>query len=201
MPGCCWCARCILRDTGRGGAVWSQFLCTNHHLCCTVSWGGPAHYEVWVSVGCHCMLPICQRSWWHHPLWRQCVLLVLVKQSIRVFSVCHCENVPHFIMNCSFVSWGGSEYLWRQRGGGAVWPSLCHDHGTMQQWCFCCTIYRQAKQKLDGSEYHILLILTDGDVDDMPNTKRTIVEVWQPPTARTVATRGKKASFCLITSC
>ena len=35
----------------------------------------------------------------------------------------------------------------------------------------------EAKEKTDGSEYHILLILTDGAISDMNDTKRIIVAV------------------------
>ena len=36
---------------------------------------------------------------------------------------------------------------------------------------------REAQDKTDGSEYHILLILTDGAISDMNETKKVIVQV------------------------
>lgn len=45
--------------------------------------------------------------------------------------------------------------------------------------CILC-VCSQAQEKLDGSEYYILLILTDGVITDMEATKRTVVQVSIP---------------------
>ena len=37
--------------------------------------------------------------------------------------------------------------------------------------------YRETRKVLDGSKYGVLLIITDGVIDDMPKTIKAIIEV------------------------
>ena len=47
----------------------------------------------------------------------------------------------------------------------------------LERCLLSCMFFSQAADNVNGTQYHILLILTDGAISDMPATKQAIVEV------------------------
>lgn len=45
------------------------------------------------------------------------------------------------------------------------------------KYCFVCFVCRYAASVKDGSQYFVLLIITDGVISDMAQTKESIVNV------------------------
>ena len=55
--------------------------------------------------------------------------------------------------------------------------TTCSKYNYFKRAFLCMFIHRFAAAYKDGSHYFVLLILTDGVITDMPDTKAAIVEV------------------------